>query len=399
MGDIGRTCEFGDERLPAAGLVFADAPLPYLVTDTHGVILLANRACGVLLGRLPPELVGVPVTAFAGPPAGGLRRVVTAAASSAGPREAALALCVPRQSLRQVRLTVSRYDGGTGDPVLLWLLHPAPAAAYVPLVPAGEDDVGLRGLVPPAGPCPPAAPADLPGGRDALLAGVVELSSMLIAETDLYGALARVAVATLRGIPEADGASVVLLDPPALGASGDRVERADRAQYDEREGPAPTAVAACRTVVADDVADDERWPRAGPRIAVEAGYRAVLAVPLADDHEARGVLTLYAGRPGRFGPETVARAEQFAGPAEIRLANVEAYRASVRLGDELRRGLVSRAVIDQAKGILMAQHGLDADQAFAVLTRFSQQENCKLRDVAVELVESSVREARTRHAR
>jgi hypothetical protein len=148
---------------------------------------------------------------------------------------------------------------------------------------------------------------------------------MLIAETDLYGALARVAVATLRGIPEADGASVVLLDPPALGASGDRVERADRAQYDEREGPAPTAVAACRTV--------------------------------------------------------------------------EAYRASVRLGDELRRGLVSRAVIDQAKGILVAQHGLDADQAFAVLTRFSQQENCKLRDVAVELVESSVREARTRHAR
>lgn len=222
---------------------------------------------------------------------------------------------------------------------------------------------------------------------------------MLIAETDLYGALARVAVATLRGIPEADGASVVLLDPPALGASGARVERADRAQYDEREGPAPTAVAACRTVVADDVADDGRWPRAGPRIAVEAGYRAVLAVPLADDHEARGVLTLYAGRPGRFGPETVARAEQFAGPAEIRLANVEAYRASVRLGGELRRGLVSRAVIDQAKGILVAQHGLDADQAFAVLTRFSQQENCKLRDVAVELVESSVREARTRHAR
>jgi PAS domain-containing protein len=73
MGDIGRTCGFGDERLPAAGLVFADAPLPYRVTDTHGVILLANRACGVLLGRLPPELVGVPVTAFAGPPAAGTR--------------------------------------------------------------------------------------------------------------------------------------------------------------------------------------------------------------------------------------------------------------------------------------------------------------------------------------
>jgi AmiR/NasT family two-component response regulator len=44
----------------------------------------------------------------------------------------------------------------------------------------------------------------------------------------------------------------------------------------------------------------------------------------------------------------------------------------------------------------MVQHGLTADQAFAVLTRFSQQENRKLRTVAADLVESSVRESRAR---
>jgi predicted kinase len=406
MGDVDHTVPlrtvvsasgFGDERLPPAELVFADAPLPYLVTDTHGVILLANRAGGVLLGRLPPELVGVPVTAFSGPPAGGLRRVVTAAAASAAPREAALALCVPRHAPRQVRLTVQQHAVGTGDPVLLWLVHPSPTAGAVPLVHEGEGDTGLRSLIPlreqiRAGPVPPSGP-------ETFAAGVVELSSRLIAETDLAEALARVAAAALRGIPEAEGASAALLDPPVLGASDGRVERADRAQYDEGHGPAPAAVAEGRVVVADDVAGDERWPRAGPRIAAESGFRAVLAVPLAAGRDVRGVLTLYAGPPGRFGPEAVERAERFAVPAEVRLANVEAYRASVHVADELRRGLVSRAVIDQAKGILMAQHGLDADQAFAVLTRFSQQENRKLRDVAGDLVASSVREARVRHAR
>jgi AmiR/NasT family two-component response regulator len=71
--------------------------------------------------------------------------------------------------------------------------------------------------------------------------------------------------------------------------------------------------------------------------------------------------------------------------------DLRAYRTSLHVAEELRRGLVTRAVIDQAKGILMVQHGITADQAFAVLTRFSQQENRKLRNVAADLVDSAVR--------
>ena len=46
----------------------------------------------------------------------------------------------------------------------------------------------------------------------------------------------------------------------------------------------------------------------------------------------------------------------------------------------------SRSEIEQAKGIIMAAMGCDADAAFDTLVRQSQHENRKLRDIAAEIV-------------
>jgi AmiR/NasT family two-component response regulator len=48
--------------------------------------------------------------------------------------------------------------------------------------------------------------------------------------------------------------------------------------------------------------------------------------------------------------------------------------------------LEARAVIDQAKDILMQRHKLTADQAFQVLTRASMTVHTKVRDIADHLV-------------
>jgi GAF domain-containing protein len=386
-------------RLPSGPDLFDDAPLPYVVTDLKGVIVRANRAAGVLLGRPPVELPGGPIAAFAGPPPGALRRLVAAAGGSVHPRSAALALRPPRRSLRQVRVTVQRHLAPAGGDVLLWQVHPSATAQPLPPVVDTTDAASppsLRSLAEQIRTA--AGTASLPPEREALIEAVLELSSMLVRETDVVDALTGVASAALRGVTEAEGSSVTLLEPPSLGATDDRVERADRAQYDEEQGPCVTAMAERRTIVSGDVAADGRWPVAGPRVTAESGFRSLLAIPLLDRDRALGVLNLYAAPPRRFGAGSIAAAEVFAVPAAVRLANVQAYRASLHVADELRRGLVSRAVIDQAKGILMAQHGLEADQAFAVLTRFSQQENRKLRDVATDLVERSVRTGRRRYA-
>jgi AmiR/NasT family two-component response regulator len=47
-----------------------------------------------------------------------------------------------------------------------------------------------------------------------------------------------------------------------------------------------------------------------------------------------------------------------------------------------------RALIEQAKGILMARHSINAEKAFARLREHSQQNGRKLRDVAAAIVES-----------
>jgi hypothetical protein len=48
----------------------------------------------------------------------------------------------------------------------------------------------------------------------------------------------------------------------------------------------------------------------------------------------------------------------------------------------------SRPAIEQAKGVLMMTYAIDADGAFALLRRYSQLENVKVRDVARNVVEA-----------
>jgi AmiR/NasT family two-component response regulator len=54
----------------------------------------------------------------------------------------------------------------------------------------------------------------------------------------------------------------------------------------------------------------------------------------------------------------------------------------------LQGAFARRAVIEQAKGILMARHAIDADRAFDMLRNHSQHNGHKLSDVAAAVVDS-----------
>jgi AmiR/NasT family two-component response regulator len=56
---------------------------------------------------------------------------------------------------------------------------------------------------------------------------------------------------------------------------------------------------------------------------------------------------------------------------------------------QLRQALSSRAVIDQAKGMLMARYGVSADHAFELLARKSQEQNAKVRVIAEAMVNAA----------
>ena len=64
--------------------------------------------------------------------------------------------------------------------------------------------------------------------------------------------------------------------------------------------------------------------------------------------------------------------------------------------DGLHQTMEHRAVIEQAKGVIMSTVGCTADEAFELLRQQSQTENVKLRDIALGIVE---RQHRQRHRR
>lgn len=57
-----------------------------------------------------------------------------------------------------------------------------------------------------------------------------------------------------------------------------------------------------------------------------------------------------------------------------------------RVTEKVSEIVVNREVIDQAKGMLMLAHGIDADKAFDLLRWRSQETNTKLQPLAQQVV-------------
>ena len=121
---------------------------------------------------------------------------------------------------------------------------------------------------------------------------------------------------------------------------------------------------------------------------VEAGR---LSVPLTGARDPLGTLTLHARSADPFSEADVGAAERFARQAGVVLANARAYWELHEVASGLQAAMQSRAVIEQAKGTIMATEHCTADEAFALLARTSQRENVKLREVARRVLEDGAR--------
>jgi GAF domain-containing protein len=181
----------------------------------------------------------------------------------------------------------------------------------------------------------------------------------------------------------ASHASVVLthrggrLEPAA--SSDALTEEADRLQVELGEGPAYEAVQSERSVVSADASVDERWPQWSAEMARNVTLRSVLSVRLRTSTQTVGVLSLFDPATNRFSESGDATAQMFADHAAVAFANA-------RSESSLWQAIESRRLIGQAQGILMERFGLTDAQAFAVLRRYSQDNNVRLREVAQRLV-------------
>lgn len=199
--------------------------------------------------------------------------------------------------------------------------------------------------------------------------------------------------ATRTSLPEFAHVSISVKKPSgafATEAGTDQLAwELDSVQYDLDDGPCVHAIEAEPVVIVGHLRHDQRWPRYIP-VAAARGVRSQVAVRLFTHDKHVAGLNLYCTERDEVDASSAETARLFATHAAIILGHAQQE-------DQLNQALQSRKVIGQALGILMERYRIDADQAFQFLMRASSTSNIKLRDVADEVVTSSIEMYRAGH--
>jgi GAF domain-containing protein len=217
------------------------------------------------------------------------------------------------------------------------------------------------------------------------------LSRVVLADRDLGDVLTEVTAIAAAGIPGAESVSTTLIrdDKPFTAAHfGEMALVADELQYDEGYGPCMDAGRGGVVLRVDDMTAEQRWPRYVERV-VACGVRSSLSVPLPFQGNSIGALNVYSTQLAAFdSPESLHAGLEVAETVAIAVVNATAHHRLDEQARNLRLAMESRAIIEQAKGVLMAQRQVTPEQAFEVLREASQRYNRKLRDIAAGIVES-----------
>ncbi len=218
------------------------------------------------------------------------------------------------------------------------------------------------------------------------------LSQFVISKMSMGETLLRVSHLTTEALPAADMAGITLLGEngrPVTGVFTDpEAPEIDAAQYASGRGPCLDSWRLGKIVRLDDLDDAAGDYPEFVAAARSHGVRSTLSLPLVAGDDAAGALNLYSRTPKGFSLEDEEVGTMLASAAAIVLVNASAYWQAAQLSEQLSHAMQSRAVIEQAKGVLMARTPrLSADEAFDLLRKASQRENVKLREIAQRIVD------------
>ncbi|MFB4282091.1 GAF and ANTAR domain-containing protein [Nonomuraea sp. MTCD27] len=200
-------------------------------------------------------------------------------------------------------------------------------------------------------------------------------------------ALAECVTIAERAMPDSPMLSVALCAEGGLrtvARSHARAELLDGLQVAAGQGPVLDTIDSGRPVTARDLAAGSPWPRF---TAEWPEIRAVHCEPLESEGALLGVLTLYSYRSAGFAGETRVAVGVTAAHIGLLFRTALDVARMREVAAQLKEALTTRAIIDQALGIVMAQRRCTAQQAFEVLRHVSQDRNVKLHQIAASIVE------------
>ncbi|OZC74458.1 antitermination regulator [Rhodococcus sp. 06-418-1B] len=194
--------------------------------------------------------------------------------------------------------------------------------------------------------------------------------------------LAAITESAVMNVPAAEAASITtvlrgkFVHSAAL--TGDLAGQCDAIQQQIGEGPCLESAVEQRTIRIDDMDSDRRWPRFAAA-ASALGVRSMICFQLYVEGYNFGALNLHSTRHDAFGEDAESIGSLFAAHAAIAFS-------SAKEEQQIRAALTSRDIIGQAKGMLMERYKLGAQEAFALLSRLSQETNTRLAELAGKVV-------------
>jgi hypothetical protein len=166
-----------------------------------------------------------------------------------------------------------------------------------------------------------------------------------------------------------------------LASSSERMRVLELIELQNEEGPCFDCFQDGGPVRVDDLRDaHHRWPRFAPA-ALDAGFASVHAVPLRLRNQRIGALNLFSDSIGGLDVADEALGQAMADIATIGILHERVARQSATLAEQLQTALDTRVALEQAKGMICQQAGLEAEAAFALLRNYARHHNRKLSDV------------------
>lgn len=220
------------------------------------------------------------------------------------------------------------------------------------------------------------------------LQAIAELARIDFARHDLNGVLGETAALARSALVDGGEASFTLLRGSVAytaAFTGEPALTLDETQYEVGYGPCLDAATAGESFLIEDTGTEDRWPVFATH-ALAAGVHSSMSLALPVQDGITGALNVYSPKVGAFDAAALELGQTFAAYAAVAVGNAHLYDNASTHARQMQEAMQHRAVIEQAKGIVMGDRRCSAQEAFEILRRLSNTTNRKLRDVAEALV-------------
>jgi len=133
----------------------------------------------------------------------------------------------------------------------------------------------------------------------------------------------------------------------------------------------------------------DRWPEFA-RVALEAGFASVCALPLRLRDTTIGALNLFSVDEAPMDEDDMVVARGLADLATISFLQHGAATQAQRVNEQLTHALESRIVVEQAKGIISERAGISVTEAFERLRSHARSNRLLLVDVAHDAIRGTL---------